>query len=138
LWRFGARRGDSEAAERRAQQLVAASFFVLAAYVGVESLRTFFGAHDPETSWVGIGHVHSDWLRASSSWWSSARSSGFGSTARRQFAARYRVERGPVRGDDLDRSRGFRYFSGLKAFVVDPFAPNLIAFRRVSSNFERM
>jgi divalent metal cation (Fe/Co/Zn/Cd) transporter len=55
LWRFGARRGDSEAAERRAQQLVAASFFVLAAYVGVESLRTFFGAHHPETSWVGIG-----------------------------------------------------------------------------------
>jgi divalent metal cation (Fe/Co/Zn/Cd) transporter len=55
LWRFGARRSDSEAAERRAQQLVAASFFVLAAYVGVESLRTFFGAHHPETSWVGIG-----------------------------------------------------------------------------------
>jgi divalent metal cation (Fe/Co/Zn/Cd) transporter len=55
VWRFGMRRRDSEAAERRAQQLVAVSFFVLAAYVGVESVRTFFGAHHPETSWVGIG-----------------------------------------------------------------------------------
>jgi hypothetical protein len=26
----------------------------------------------------------------------------------------------------------------LKAFTVEPFAPNLIAFWRVSSNFERM
>jgi len=28
-------------------------------------------------------------------------------------------------------------FAGLNAFVVVPWAPNLIAFRRVSSNFER-
>src|SRR6266550_1764425 len=55
VWRFAVRRRDSEAAERRAQQLVAISFFILAAYVGVASLRTFFGAHHPETSWVGIG-----------------------------------------------------------------------------------
>jgi divalent metal cation (Fe/Co/Zn/Cd) transporter len=55
LWRFAARRSDSASAERRAQQLVAVSFFILAAYVGVESIRTFFGAHHPETSWVGIG-----------------------------------------------------------------------------------
>jgi divalent metal cation (Fe/Co/Zn/Cd) transporter len=55
LWRFGGRRLSSEAAERRAQQLIAASFFVLAAYVGVESVRTFLGSHHPETSWVGIG-----------------------------------------------------------------------------------
>jgi divalent metal cation (Fe/Co/Zn/Cd) transporter len=55
LWRFAARRSDSAFAERRAQQLVAISFFILAAYVGVESIRTFFGAHHPETSWVGIG-----------------------------------------------------------------------------------
>jgi divalent metal cation (Fe/Co/Zn/Cd) transporter len=55
VWRFAMRRRDSEAAERRAQQLVAISFFILAAYVGVESVRTFFGAHHPETSWVGIG-----------------------------------------------------------------------------------
>jgi len=55
VWRFRARRRDSEEAERRAQQLVAVSFFILAAYVGVETVRTFFGAHHPETSWVGIG-----------------------------------------------------------------------------------
>jgi divalent metal cation (Fe/Co/Zn/Cd) transporter len=55
VWRFAARRRESEAAERRAQQLVAISFFILAAYVGVEAVRTFFGAHHPETSWVGIG-----------------------------------------------------------------------------------
>jgi len=55
VWRFGMRRRDSEAAERRAQQLVAVSFFILAAYVGIESVRTFFGAHHPESSWVGIG-----------------------------------------------------------------------------------
>jgi len=55
VWRFAERRRDSEAAERRAQQLVAVSFFVLAAYVGVESVRTFLGGHHPETSWVGIG-----------------------------------------------------------------------------------
>jgi divalent metal cation (Fe/Co/Zn/Cd) transporter len=55
VWRFGVRRRDSEAAERRAQQLVAVSFFILAAYVGIESVRTFFGSHHPETSWVGIG-----------------------------------------------------------------------------------
>jgi divalent metal cation (Fe/Co/Zn/Cd) transporter len=55
IWRFAGGRGDSEAAERRAQQLVATSFFVLTAYVGIESVRTLFGAHHPETSWVGIG-----------------------------------------------------------------------------------
>jgi divalent metal cation (Fe/Co/Zn/Cd) transporter len=55
IWRFSVSRRESEAAERRAQQLVAVSFFILAAYIGVESVRTFFGAHHPETSWVGIG-----------------------------------------------------------------------------------
>jgi divalent metal cation (Fe/Co/Zn/Cd) transporter len=55
LWRFAATRSDSDGAERRAQQLVAISFFILAAYVGVESVRTFLGSHHPQTSWVGIG-----------------------------------------------------------------------------------
>lgn len=55
VWLFtGARRG-SEAAERRAQQLVATSYFILAAYVGVESGRTLIGGHHPGVSWVGIG-----------------------------------------------------------------------------------
>lgn len=55
VWLFtGARRG-SETAERRAQQLVAVSYFILAAYVGIESVRTLMGGHHPEASWVGIG-----------------------------------------------------------------------------------
>lgn len=55
VWRFGVRRRDSDAAERRAQQLVAVSFFVLATYVGIEAVRTFFGEQHPEVSWIGIG-----------------------------------------------------------------------------------
>jgi divalent metal cation (Fe/Co/Zn/Cd) transporter len=55
LWRFGSRRSSSEHAERRAQQLIAASYFLLAGYVAVESLRTLLGGVHPETSWVGIG-----------------------------------------------------------------------------------
>jgi divalent metal cation (Fe/Co/Zn/Cd) transporter len=54
LWRFAASRAESEAAERRAQQLIAASYFVLVAYIVVESSRTFFGSTHPSTSWVGI------------------------------------------------------------------------------------
>jgi divalent metal cation (Fe/Co/Zn/Cd) transporter len=52
LWRFASR---SEMAERRAQQLIAASFFLLAVYVSVESLRSLIGGHEPEKSWLGIG-----------------------------------------------------------------------------------
>lgn len=55
LWRFGSRRSSSEHAERRAQQLIAGSYFLLAGYVAVESLRTLLGGMHPETSWVGIG-----------------------------------------------------------------------------------
>src|SRR5712691_9473474 len=36
LWRFGAARVSSEEAERRAQKLIGASFFAIAAYVTVE------------------------------------------------------------------------------------------------------
>jgi divalent metal cation (Fe/Co/Zn/Cd) transporter len=54
VWLFSGGRGASEAAERRAQQIIAVSFFALAAYVLVEGARAFGGAH-PEASWVGIG-----------------------------------------------------------------------------------
>jgi divalent metal cation (Fe/Co/Zn/Cd) transporter len=50
VWRLG-----SEIRERRAQQLIAASFFLLAAYVGVEAVRTLVAADRPQASWVGIG-----------------------------------------------------------------------------------
>jgi divalent metal cation (Fe/Co/Zn/Cd) transporter len=55
LWLFTGARLGSQAAERRAQQLVAVSFFVLAAYVGAESVRSLIGGHQPAASWVGIG-----------------------------------------------------------------------------------
>lgn len=52
LWRFATR---SPLAERRAQQLIAVSFYALAAYVGVEALRSLIGGDEPAVSWVGIG-----------------------------------------------------------------------------------
>jgi divalent metal cation (Fe/Co/Zn/Cd) transporter len=55
LWLFTGARLGSPVAERRAQQLIALSFFVLAAYVGVESLRSLVGGHEPHVSWLGIG-----------------------------------------------------------------------------------
>jgi divalent metal cation (Fe/Co/Zn/Cd) transporter len=55
LWLFTGARIGSHSAERRAQQLIAASFFVLAAYVGVESIRSLLGGHEPDASWLGIG-----------------------------------------------------------------------------------
>jgi divalent metal cation (Fe/Co/Zn/Cd) transporter len=55
LWRFAGSRAASERAERRAQKLIAASFYVLAVYVAAEAVRTLAAAHHPETSWVGIG-----------------------------------------------------------------------------------
>ena len=55
LWLMTGGRSVSERAERRAQQLIAASFLVLAAYVGVEAVRDLVGGHHPEASWVGVG-----------------------------------------------------------------------------------
>jgi divalent metal cation (Fe/Co/Zn/Cd) transporter len=55
LWLFTGDRRGSRAAERRAQQLIAATFFLLAAYVGVEAIRTLAGGGHPKPSWVGIG-----------------------------------------------------------------------------------
>jgi divalent metal cation (Fe/Co/Zn/Cd) transporter len=55
IWLFTGSRLQSPTAERRAQQLIAGSFFVLAAYVSVEAVRTLVSAQEPETSWVGIG-----------------------------------------------------------------------------------
>lgn len=55
IWRFGVSRAHLETVERRAQQLVAASYALLVVYVVFEATRTLIGAHHPETSWVGIG-----------------------------------------------------------------------------------
>jgi divalent metal cation (Fe/Co/Zn/Cd) transporter len=55
LWRFAASRAASESAERRAQKLIGASFYLLAAYVAFEAFRTLLVAEPPEARWVGIG-----------------------------------------------------------------------------------
>jgi divalent metal cation (Fe/Co/Zn/Cd) transporter len=55
IWRFTGSRVFSETAETRAQKLVAVQFFVLAPYVGIESVRALLGGEHPDVSWVGIG-----------------------------------------------------------------------------------
>jgi divalent metal cation (Fe/Co/Zn/Cd) transporter len=55
LWRFADSREASASAEDRAQKLIAASFALIAAYVGVEAVRSLIVAAEPEASWVGIG-----------------------------------------------------------------------------------
>jgi divalent metal cation (Fe/Co/Zn/Cd) transporter len=55
LWLFTGSRRGSQAAEHHAQRLIAASFFALALYVGVEAVRTLLNATHPQASWVGIG-----------------------------------------------------------------------------------
>jgi len=55
VWLFTGSRLHSETAERRAQQFIAAGFFVLAAYVTAEAVRDLIEGHHPGTSWVGIG-----------------------------------------------------------------------------------
>ena len=54
VWLFTGSRRGSRTAERRAQQLIAVSFYVLAAYVTVEAMRTLVQANRPAASWVGI------------------------------------------------------------------------------------
>jgi divalent metal cation (Fe/Co/Zn/Cd) transporter len=55
IWRFTGHRVFSHSAEERAQKLVALQFFLLAPYVGVESVRVLVVGEHPEVSWVGIG-----------------------------------------------------------------------------------
>ena len=53
LWQFRARLPESR--ERQALRLMALSFFALAAYVGVESVRALVSGEEPDASAVGIG-----------------------------------------------------------------------------------
>jgi divalent metal cation (Fe/Co/Zn/Cd) transporter len=53
LWQFRHRLPDSR--ERQALRLMAVSFFALAGYVTVESLRALVTGREPESSAVGIG-----------------------------------------------------------------------------------
>jgi divalent metal cation (Fe/Co/Zn/Cd) transporter len=54
VWRFSGSRMFSAAAETRAQKLVAVQFFLLAPYVGVESIRALLGGERPDETWIGI------------------------------------------------------------------------------------
>jgi divalent metal cation (Fe/Co/Zn/Cd) transporter len=54
VWRFTGERMFSARAERRAQELVAIQFFLLAPYVAFESARALAGEEHAEVSWVGI------------------------------------------------------------------------------------
>jgi len=55
IWRFTGSRTLSQGAERRAQQLVAASFFLLAPYIAFEAASALARSDHAETSWVGAG-----------------------------------------------------------------------------------
>jgi divalent metal cation (Fe/Co/Zn/Cd) transporter len=55
VWLFTGSRLHSPTAERHAQRMIASSFFALAAYVGVESVRDIVAGHHPSASWVGVG-----------------------------------------------------------------------------------
>ena len=54
IWRFTGSRVFSEHAEHRAQKLVAIQFFILAPYVGIESIRTLVDGSHAAVSPVGI------------------------------------------------------------------------------------
>src|SRR5688572_31070996 len=54
IWRFTGSRVMSQAAEHRAQRLVAIQFFLLAPYVAFESVRALAGAEHPEVSVLGM------------------------------------------------------------------------------------
>jgi divalent metal cation (Fe/Co/Zn/Cd) transporter len=54
LWRFGASRAGSAGAERRAQQLIALSFGLIAVYITADAARSLIGGHEPAESAPGI------------------------------------------------------------------------------------
>jgi divalent metal cation (Fe/Co/Zn/Cd) transporter len=54
IWRFTGHRMFSHTAEQRAQKLVAVQFFLLAPYVGIESVRALVGGEHADVSPVGI------------------------------------------------------------------------------------
>ena len=54
LWRFTGSRTVSQTAELRAQRAVAISFFLLAPYIGVESVRDLGGGHQITPSLLGV------------------------------------------------------------------------------------
>ena len=54
IWRFTGTRMVSETSERHAQRAVAISFFLLAPYIAVESIRDFGGGHQITPTVLGV------------------------------------------------------------------------------------
>jgi divalent metal cation (Fe/Co/Zn/Cd) transporter len=54
LWLYTGSRSSSEAAERRAQQLIAMCFAALALYLAFDAIDTLVGATHPDVSWLGV------------------------------------------------------------------------------------
>ena len=54
IWRFTGDRIQSQAAERRAQQLIAACFAALAVYLLYDGITTLAGGPHPAVSWLGV------------------------------------------------------------------------------------
>lgn len=54
VWRFTGSRMLSETAERRAQKVVAVSFWLLAPYIAVEAIRDLAAHHSASTTVLGI------------------------------------------------------------------------------------
>jgi divalent metal cation (Fe/Co/Zn/Cd) transporter len=55
IWRFSGSRMFSQGAERRAQVLVAAQFFILAPFITFEGVEKLVTGGEIQTSWLGIG-----------------------------------------------------------------------------------
>ena len=55
IWRFTGHRIHSDDAERRAQKIVAVTFFLLAPYILVEATHHLATGSKAQASWVGIG-----------------------------------------------------------------------------------
>jgi divalent metal cation (Fe/Co/Zn/Cd) transporter len=54
LWLYTGNRRDSDAAERRAQQIIAACFAILALYLAFDAISALAGGWHPDTSWPGV------------------------------------------------------------------------------------
>ena len=62
IWRFTGARRLSETSERRAQKAVAVSFWLLAPYIAVESVRDLLGTHEVSTTALGVAVTASSLL----------------------------------------------------------------------------
>ena len=54
LWLYTGGRGSSEAAERRAQQLIATCFAALALYLTFDAIDTLASGTHPDVTWLGV------------------------------------------------------------------------------------